>query len=247
MTQGSPWLELLASWDPGGWDLLQEPPGSAAENMARDERWLEEVRVPTLLLYSWRRPSLSLGYGQPDGWVDRARLEALGVELVRRPTGGRALLHLPGEITYAFLLPSCGRTSVGEAFSGLAGLLGRSLRRLGLPVEWAPEGCCGPHRGSPSCTQVIAAGEIVVAGRKFVGSAQLRRGGRLLQHGAIPRSADPALLAEVVPGGAPGVDLASLGFEDLEPGRLLEALAEELTASAPGAGEAPPERRIEFQ
>lgn len=194
--------------------LVLDAPLPGRENMDRDLALLD-AGGPVLRLYSWVRPCLSLGYAQRDGWVDRERLAGLGVEVVRRPTGGRALLHLPGEITYCVVLPSEG--SVREAFQRLAGRLASALRSLGVPVDTAGGGGAPPSTADPSCLAVIAPGEVTAGGRKLVGSAQVRRRGRLLQHGQIPRRSDPALLAAVIPGAVPGADLASLGFEHLDP------------------------------
>ena len=91
------------------WRLLITPPAHGAWNMAVDEAILEEVSrgnsLPTLRLYAWEPPCLSIGYAQPISNVDLVRLRAYDWELVRRPTGGRAVLHTD-ELTYSVIAPS---------------------------------------------------------------------------------------------------------------------------------------------
>lgn len=227
------WHEHLERLRSVPWTFLLDGPRPGEANMARDLSLLEEASGPVLRLYSWSHPCLSLGYGQRDGWVDREFCGRLGVEVVRRPTGGRALLHLPGEITYAVVLPDPGGLSVQEAFAGLAGLLAASLARLGVPVETAGGGASPAPAGNPSCLAISAPGEVTARGRKLVGSAQVRRQGRLLQHGALPRRADAALLARVIPDALPEADLAGLGFEDLDPADLARAWQEVLQSPGP--------------
>jgi lipoate-protein ligase A len=90
------------------WRLLVTPPARGAWNMAVDEAILEAVgrgaSLPTLRLYAWEPACLSLGYAQPIGDVDQPRLRARGWDLVRRPTGGRAVLHTD-ELTYSVIAP----------------------------------------------------------------------------------------------------------------------------------------------
>ena len=142
--------------------------------MARDLALLEGSGS-VLRLYSWDRPTVSLGYSQ--------RWTPSELPWVRRPTGGRALLHTRDEITYAIAL-DVGDVRVDEAFCYLTGTLREALNALGVPVT-----CSGLKRsggGSESCLALVQRGELLLGERKLVGSAQARRGGRLLQHGAIP-------------------------------------------------------------
>src|SRR5690606_14878512 len=93
---------------PAKWRLIRTQPAAGAWNMAVDEAVLEAVGqgdvLPTLRLYAWNPPCLSLGFAQPVQDVDRAALARLGWELVRRPTGGRAILHTD-ELTYSVIAP----------------------------------------------------------------------------------------------------------------------------------------------
>src|SRR2546423_9952589 len=97
-----------ASTSEATWRLLLDPPAARAWNMAVDEFlldcWAAVGAPPTLRFYGWAPPCLSLGYFQPFGVVDVAGCRSLGVEVVRRPTGGRAILH-DRELTYSLALP----------------------------------------------------------------------------------------------------------------------------------------------
>lgn len=208
---------------PGPWRLLLDPPLAGRENMDRDLWLLETADLPVLRLYAWSTPCVSLGYAQR--WEPPA---LPGVEVVRRPTGGRALLHLPSEITYAIVLPQVAG-SVRSVFTRLAGSLAEALRILGVPVETSAGGAA--PAGDPSCLAVAAPGEVTLGGRKLVGSAQVRRHGRMLQHGAIPRQSDPELLARAIPGARAEADLAMAGFGDLRPEDLARAWGQALGVS----------------
>lgn len=223
------WPELRDRLRALEWQQLLDGPRPGAENMQRDLALLEESTGPVLRLYSWTRPCLSLGYGQREDWIDRPLCARLGVEVVRRPTGGRALLHQPDEITYAVVLPDPGGLPVQESFAGIASLLAEALARLGVPVETAAGGHAPSSGAHPSCLAVAAPGEVTARGRKLVGSAQVRRHGRLLQHGALPRRTDEELLARLIPGARAQADLASLGWESLETSDLARAFFQVLS------------------
>jgi lipoyl(octanoyl) transferase len=226
-------------------------PGAA--NMAADVALVEAVAaaVPSgggvLRLYRWAAPTLSLGRNQPArGVYDAAAAASLGIDIVRRPTGGMAVLH-DRELTYAVAVPVGALGSPREAYLAINRALVAGLRRLGVAAAVAPGPVAGPGEpgGGPAgrgagarlegaCFRVAAPGEVVVAGRKLVGSAQRRLGRALLQHGSILVSGDqraaaslaglasppheaPAVLAELL--GAPPAWAAlaaavTAGFED---------------------------------
>ncbi|MBQ7503102.1 hypothetical protein IJT93_10440 [bacterium] len=215
------------------WDYILDGPLSGKANMERDLELLAGCGKPTLRLYSWLRPTLSLGRNQKDGWVDYRLCESLNVEVTRRPTGGRALLHMPDEITYAVILPDFGALSVSEAFASLASMLALCLKMLGLPVGVAESGHIPGGASHPSCLAVTAPGEVTAYGRKLVGSAQVRREGRLLQHGSLVRRYNEELLQKVIPGAQAEMDLNTLGFADLQ----AEDIAAEWRQAAVGAPE----------
>lgn len=173
------------------WRLLSMDPAFGARNMAVDEAILDAVShrasPPTLRLYGWAPGCYSIGrYQRAADLTDGARAEP-GVSWVRRPTGGRALYH-DAELTYAVVAPlSDPRVSgsVLESYRKIAEALLPGLARLGVRAELA--GCGDPARmrANPSCFDSASAFEIVRDGRKLVGSAQLRHGPALLQHGSI--------------------------------------------------------------
>ncbi len=163
--------------------------------MAVDEAILEQIgrgaSLPTLRLYAWEPACLSLGYAQPVKDVDRLRLAELGWELVRRPTGGRAILHTD-ELTYAVIGPLDEPRLVGsvlESYRRLAEALLLSLQILSLPAQAKPDPAASVASG-PVCFEVPSNYEITVSGRKLIGSAQARRKEGVLQHGSLPLCGD---------------------------------------------------------
>ena len=174
------------------WRLLIGPPAGGAWNMAVDEVLLDGVATgavpPTLRFYRWRPACLSLGYFQPFDVVNPHGCEELGVEIVRRPTGGRAILH-DRELTYSVALHASVLGHDGgvlPSYYRLSLALQEGLRRLGVAATLAPESVASPPiEHGPVCFDRPSAHEILLHGRKLVGSAQIRRGGGLLQHGSI--------------------------------------------------------------
>jgi lipoate-protein ligase A len=161
--------------------------------MAVDEMLLDgessSVRF-TLRFYSWLRPTVSLGYAQP--WrqgFDLALASRLGVDLVRRPTGGRAVLH-HDELTYSLVGPADSGPLAGgvvETYRLLGEGLSRGLRRLGADVDIIRPAGREARRGrTGACFSSRSRYELTYADRKLVGSAQRRAGGRALQHGSMP-------------------------------------------------------------
>jgi lipoate-protein ligase A len=134
-----------------------------------------------LRLYRWRPPALSLGRFQPDDDVDADACARLGVEVVRRPTGGRALLH-GGDLTYAVTLPvGVAAVNVDETYGYLAGALCAGLARLGVDASVAR------HEGPAGavCMATQQGADLRVGDRKVCGSAQVQRNGGVLQHGSV--------------------------------------------------------------
>jgi lipoate-protein ligase A len=196
--------------------------------MAADTFLLDHAQQPTLRLYAWERPCLSLGYAQR--WS-----REVPVELVRRPSGGRAVLH-HHEITYAIALPQyCG--SLSQVYHQLTALWLQTLRPIDPRVSQQEQN--QPSLAHPSCYQLTQRGEICLAGQKWIGSAQVRRAGRLLQHGSIPTGIDKTLFEALLPGSRPPAFLPQLTWQ-----RLVEAFPiplqrqdwrpEELAAITPG-------------
>jgi len=177
----------------GRWRLLREGAAPGAWNMAEDLALMEgDGLLPTLRLYTWDRPTLSLGYAQDaDAVVDWAEAARLGVPVVRRPTGGASVLHDGAlEVTYSVVAPeSALPQAVVEAYRLLADALVAGLSRLGIEAALSPETVAAADR-SAVCFEQPSRYELVCGGKKTVGSAQCRRFGRVLQHGAVPLHLD---------------------------------------------------------
>jgi lipoate-protein ligase A len=153
--------------------------------MAADEALLESVAAgapPALRLYRWVPPALSLGRFQPDDDVDRDACARLGVDVVRRPTGGQGLVH-GGDLTYAVAMPQPPGAAGGvdAVYAWLAGALITGLARIGVAAAIARHD--GP--AGPVCFAGQQGADLRVGDRKVCGSAQVRRDGAVLQHGSI--------------------------------------------------------------
>jgi lipoate-protein ligase A len=192
-----------------GWRLILDGPRGAAENMAVDEAILRacaEGRVPpTVRIYSWKRPSISLGCLQAiahGAGFDLDYCQAEGIEVVRRMTGGRAVIH-GSDVTFSMAIREAdlpeGCTSVIASHRWLMGGVVAGLTRLGIDAEI---GAADRSGGSPSppgprrrsdatdastdCFAHVAQCDVRIGSTKAVGSAQARRFGALLEQGSIP-------------------------------------------------------------
>jgi lipoate-protein ligase A len=224
----------------GAWRLLVTEPADGATNMAIDEAlWRSRqagAAPPTLRFFAWAPPTVSLGYGQPvDRHVDVAACRALGVGLVRRPTGGSAIYHdgPERELTYS-IVATAADLGIGpdllETYQWIGRALLRGLQALGAPAELVPER--PPAGPAPAfCFARTGVYEIEVAGRKLVGSAQRRQGEGFLQHGAILLGVDEPRLRAVFP--TTRDPLATLTTLEAALGRRpsFEAVAEALAAA----------------
>lgn len=188
------------------WRLIHTSPASGAWNMAVDEAILEGVQSssspPTLRLYAWQPGCLSLGYAQPVADVDEAALAAQGWELVRRPTGGRAILHTD-ELTYSVIGPADEPRLAGgvlESYQRLSAALLRALESLEVPAQGQKKKAPGAPQTDPNpvCFEAPSDYEITVDGRKLVGSAQARRKLGVLQHGSLPLYGDIARITQAL-------------------------------------------------
>jgi len=173
--------------------------------MAVDDAILQAVceqKSPnTLRLYAWQPPCLSLGYAQPFQDVDYSQLQDRGWDIVRRPTGGRAILHTD-ELTYALITPDDHPDFSGgvlASYKQISRALVHALEILGLDVTVSDEEALSEEqRQEPICFQSPSAYEITVQGKKIVGSAQLRRRGAVLQHGSLPLCGDISRICQVL-------------------------------------------------
>ncbi len=172
--------------------------------MALDEAVASAVRngqaPPTLRLYSWTTPSVSLGVFQPISEIDAAYCSGHAIPIVRRPTGGRAILH-GDELTYSFSAAaecSLFGTRLRVAYRALSAAFALAFRHIGLDVVVRNR----PEAGriltrSALCFQSVSYGELTVSGKKIIGSAQKRWPNGFLQQGSIPFSVDAAHSAAV--------------------------------------------------
>jgi lipoate-protein ligase A len=177
--------------------------------MAADRALLEladQEGAVLLRLYRWEPFCLSFGCNEPAlRRYDRRRIEDRGLDTVRRPTGGRAVWHAR-ELTYAVAAPEPAFGPLRAAYLALHAILAGAVRRLGADAMLAPEpGSAAPLESGP-CFARPAGGEVLVGGRKVVGSAQVRIGNTLLQHGSLLLEDDQSVAAEVtaVPAGPGG-------------------------------------------
>lgn len=139
-----------------------------------------------LRLYRWAPPCLSFGRNEPAlARYDRALIERRGLDVVRRPTGGRAVWH-EHEVTYAVAAPVAAFGSLLASYRAIHERLAGALRTLGLDASLAPaRASIRIDRGPAACFAAPVGGEVLVGGRKVVGSAQVRHGAAFLQHGSI--------------------------------------------------------------
>ncbi|MDI6812729.1 MAG: biotin/lipoate A/B protein ligase family protein [Desulfitobacteriaceae bacterium] len=186
------------------WRFLPFDVYSGAENMAIDEALLRAMAAnpafpPILRFYGWDPPTLSLGYAQRfEKEVDELACRERGIAIVRRPTGGRAILH-QYELTYSVIAPEADehvQGTVMESYLKISQALLHGFQALGVPAKMAKGALDGAV--SAACFDAPSWYELVVDGRKLVGSAQVRKDGILLQHGSIILHFDTELLFRVL-------------------------------------------------
>jgi lipoate-protein ligase A len=193
------------NFEPASWRLIEDQPALGAWNMAVDEALLESTArgdcPPTLRLYAWEPACLSLGYAQRIGDVDEERLAAKAWTLVRRPTGGRAILHTD-ELTYSVTGPEDEARLAGDiitSYKRLSAALLAALQRLSVGALAQPEGIRRVTRpNEPVCFEVPSKYELTMDNKKLVGSAQARRLSGVLQHGTLPLSGDLTRITQVL-------------------------------------------------
>ncbi len=211
------------------WRLLCDEAATGARNMAVDETLLRSAARggATLRFYSWQPHCLSLGRLQK--LLPPAVFEGeFGFDVVRRPTGGRAVWHAH-EITYALAMPLNGlppdARSVSGAYRWLSDGFSEGLRALGLPVEMAAQGV---RTQGPNCFAASASCDFLVEGKKLIGAAQCRRDDALLQHGSLLLSIDRAQWEQRA--GGPmhdAISLSDLGLNVADP-VVVESVIEHL-------------------
>jgi lipoate-protein ligase A len=190
------------------WRFLNTGFADGVTNMAIDEALLSGVErgesPPTVRVYAWDPPTVSTGHSQDlSRELDLASCARMGFGIVRRPTGGRAVLHA-GELTYAVAAPSGGPplgSTIQETYRAIAEALLAGLRALGVDADLERVGTEPSGRGGGASAPCFASSgrfEVVVGGRKLVGSAQRRAGRGVLQHGSLLIDGTHAEIADVM-------------------------------------------------
>lgn len=171
---------------------------TAYENMAIDEALLESVisngSQAILRFYTWKRPTISIGYFQKlEKEINLNKCREYSVDYVRRPTGGRAVLH-DDELTYSFifkLTDKFKKLSTLEIFKKINQTFLKGLKSLGISAELVPRDHSKKQKLSKAvCFTASAFFELKVNGKKILGSAQTRKSETILQHGSLPISLD---------------------------------------------------------
>lgn len=209
------------SYAPATWRLISHPAAGGAWNMAVDEALTLSVSEgkspPVLRFYAWQPGCLSLGYAQPASDIHNERLHQHGWDAVRRLTGGRAILHID-ELTYSVITPLTDPRVEGgviESYRRLSDGLMAGLTQFGVPVEAGRANPNAPRLDGPVCFEVPSDYEITAQGKKLLGSAQTRRKGVVLQHGALPLVGDITRICDVL-------DFQSEGDRDEARTRLID-------------------------
>ena len=185
------------------WRLVDSGPCAASYNMALDEAIATEVRKrnapPTLRFYGWETPAVSLGSFQKIADLDLPYCVSHNIPVVRRPTGGRAILH-GDELTYSFSAGNAGFFSKGllDTYRQLSTALKSAVDMLGLNITMKTERESGRTLArSPLCFKSTSYGELSYRGRKLIGSAQKRWKDGFLQQGSIPYTIDEEITRSI--------------------------------------------------
>jgi lipoate-protein ligase A len=199
------------------WRWMDGKTAAGAVHMAVDAAVLENpsrIRVPTVRMYRWKPACLSLGIHQRDSRVDYPACRRDGVDVVRRPTGGRAVLH-SDEATYSIVVPAGSEWSglpKQELYRNVSESIVCGLSRLGLPVSYEKRSGRPPSPRDASavmsCFSSAARWEILLDGRKLVGSAQKLGLSGVLQHGSILTGEGHRRLPDYISGAAASEDPA---------------------------------------
>lgn len=168
--------------------------------MATDQALLDHVEATgdaVLRCYTWSPSCLSFGRHEPAARrYDRAAIAGHGIDTVRRPTGGRAVWHAR-ELTYAVAAPIAPFGTLAQSYCRIHGGIAEALRTLGVEARLAPT-VTTPALSAGACFNAPVGGEVTVAGRKLVGSAQLRQNSAFLQHGSLLLDDDQSLVGQLL-------------------------------------------------
>lgn len=172
------------------------------ENMRIDSDLLDsaienKLDYPIFRLYAWKPACVSLGRNQKDDFLDRSFLKENNIDVVRRLTGGRALLHAD-EITYSFICPALylkNGEHVVSSYKEISRILIGKFKTIGIDLDF---GSNKPIKtGFDYCMLISTGADLCYHGKKLIGSAQCRKQGYILQHGSILYDYDKALLEKI--------------------------------------------------
>jgi lipoate-protein ligase A len=212
------------------------PAADGAVNFAQDEALMAIARSTgeeLIRLYGWDRPTISFGRNErASGRFSPERIRDAGLDAIRRPTGGRALLH-HREFTYAVAGPAAGGDTLRETYDRINTLISDALARMGVSAELAQRQSGVAPASGDVCFAAPSAGELTVRGRKLVASAQWREHGAFLQHGSVLVDNDQALLYQGMIAGTtpPGMQTPATLRELLGRAPGIDAFADALAAS----------------
>ncbi|MEO8294470.1 MAG: hypothetical protein ABI613_03065 [Gemmatimonadota bacterium] len=188
------------------WQLLIDRERSGAENMARDQALLdlaEQLGAVVLRVYQWYPHCISFGRNEPAlARYHRDLIDSLGLDCVRRPTGGRAVWHAR-ELTYAVAAPLRLFGTLALAYHSIHSMLASAIESFGGAASLATRPARQATLDAGACFASPAGGEVVMGGRKVVGSAQLRQGSAFLQHGSLLIEDGQDVIARVTRGAPP--------------------------------------------
>ncbi len=157
----------------------------------------KQVKEPIFRLYGWSPACVSLGRNQKDDFVDQEFLNSCGIDVVRRLTGGRALLH-DDEITYSYVCPVSSLKhgeNVVESYKEISQILINAFAKLGIELDFGGTRKSQGHKDY--CMLVSTGADLCWNGRKLIGSAQFRKEGYILQHGSILYDYNKSLLEKI--------------------------------------------------
>lgn len=194
----------------GRMEFRFDPPASGVENMRIDADLLE-AGDPVVRVYGWQPAAVSLGYSQSDAVVDEDVAIEQHVDVVRRPTGGGALLHAEDEVTYCVVVPrTMVPSDVAASYRRLSAGVVTALQSFGLEADYVE----GRGRDDPLCYLRGEGLSIAVGGRKISGGAQKRTRDAVLQHGTLMVTRDVSRMVRLLGGDPARIKDATTSLRD---------------------------------
>lgn len=182
--------------------ILSFSTNTGQKNMDTDKELLESAvsnnsKEPVFRLYGWNPPCVSLGRNQDDSFLDKDFLKSHNIDIVRRLTGGRALLH-DDEITYSFVCPVSylnNGAHIVSSYKEISQILIDKFKKLNINLDF---GTSKPvNTGFDYCMLISTGADLCYNNKKIIGSAQCRKNGYILQHGSILYDYDKSLMKTV--------------------------------------------------